>query len=141
MKRKRFIALPQMFTSIIIYIVHLLLRKIIFQYNFTLIRYYIADYLTLIVCIPLFVNIQVVFNIRKSLFIKVYEIIIYFILFSVYCEIIGPLISNKMTYDPIDFIFYLLGGIILYFSQKGNANVQNKLIIKNHNNVNTLNRC
>ena len=90
----------------------------LFQYNYTLIRYYIADYVTLIVCIPLFINIQVIFNIRKVFFIKFYEIIIYFLLFSTYCEIIGPLISNKMTYDPIDFIFYILGGIVLYFSQK-----------------------
>ena len=109
-----------MFAGIIVYIVHIILRVTLFQYNFTLIRYYIADYITLIVCIPLFINIQVIFNVRKVYRIRFYEIILYFLIFSIFCEFIGPRISNRMTYDPIDILFYLLGGLILYFSQRLN---------------------
>lgn len=106
-----------MFTGLIFYFIHIILRNIILSYNFTLIRQYIADYLTLIFCIPLFVNIQVIFNIRKRFYITFYEIVLYFLIISIFCEIIGPMYSKHMTSDPIDLILYLIGGIVLYFSQ------------------------
>jgi len=106
-----------MFTGLIFYFIHIILRNILLSYNFTLIRQYIADYLTLIFCIPLFVNIQVIFNVRKKFYIAFYEIILYFSIISIFCEIIGPKYSKHMTADPIDILLYLLGGIVLYFSQ------------------------
>jgi len=116
-EKRVYIALPQMFTGLIFYFIHIILRNIILSYNFTLIRQYIADYLTLIFCIPLFVNIQVIFNIRKRFYITFYEIVLYFLIISIFCEIIGPMYSKHMTSDPIDLILYLIGGIVLYFSQ------------------------
>ena len=119
MSNRTFIALPQMLTGIVIYLLHIVLRNVLIQYNYTLIRYYIADYITLIICIPLFINIQVYFNVRKTNYIKLYEILFYFIIFSVYFEFIGPrLFPKRMTQDPLDIFFYLLGGLVLYFSQK-----------------------
>ena len=118
MPKRYFLALPQMFVGIIFYIIHYILRNTLFMYNFLLIRHYIADYLALIVSIPVFINIQVLFNVRKIPYIKFYEIIFYFLLISIVYEIICPFILNRGTFDPIDFLFYGLGGIVLYFSQK-----------------------
>jgi len=87
------------------------------EYNFTFIRWYIADVLALIVCIPIFVNAQIIFRVRKKEYITIIDIIIYFILFSIYFEIIGPKYLKNLTGDVFDIITYGIGGLILYFSQ------------------------
>ena len=118
MPKRHFIAFPQMLVGIMIYGVHYILRSTLPIYNFTIIRQYIADFLALIVCVPMFVNIQLFFNIRKKNYITFYEIIFYTLLFTVLYEFICPFLLKRMTYDPVDIVFYLLGGIVLYFSQK-----------------------
>ena len=113
----KFIAIPQMIIALIFYCIHYLLRIFIIEYNFTIIRWHIASVLALIVCIPIFVNSQIIFRIRKTNYITIVDIIIYFILFSLYFEIIGPKYIKNFTGDIIDIVGYGIGGIILYFSQ------------------------
>ena len=117
MTSRKVVAFPQMITGLIFYITHILLRIFVYSYRFTIIRHYIADFLALIVCIPLFANIQVMLRIRKKNYITFNEIIIYFLIFSIFFELISPFILKKMTFDPLDILFYGIGGLVLYFSQ------------------------
>ena len=114
---RKFIAIPQFFTGLILYIIHFFLRNIP-QYNFTTIRWYIGDVFVLIVCIPIIVNSQILFGIRKRLYITLFDVLLYWIIFSLYFEIIMPNYSENITGDVFDIIAYLIGGLILLFSQK-----------------------
>lgn len=115
---KNFIAVPQLIIGTIVYTIHYILRNTLDIYNWTLVRWYIADFLALIVCVPIFVNIQLFFNVRKKNYITFYEIIFYTLLFTILYEFICPFLLKRMTFDPLDIAFYLSGGISLYFSQK-----------------------
>ena len=113
----KLIAIPQMLVASLFYCIHYCLRIFIVEYNYTIIRCHIADFLALIVCIPIFVNSQILFRIRKKEYITIIDIIIYFIIFSLYFEIIGPKYINNFTGDVFDIIAYGIGGLILYVSQ------------------------
>jgi len=113
----KFIAIPQMLVAFLFYSIHFCLSRNLPQYNFTFIRWYIADVLALIFCIPLFVNSQVIFRIRNKKYITIIDIAVYFIIFSLYFEIIMPKIWKHLTADMFDIVAYAIGGIILYFSQ------------------------
>jgi glycopeptide antibiotics resistance protein len=80
-------------------------------------RNYFGDFLALIVCVPLFINIEIMVGVRKSEKIKLSEIIFFFCVFSVLYEVICPYLLQRMTSDIFDVLFYALGGVILYFSQ------------------------
>ena len=99
------------------YWIHYIFRITIPAYNFTMIRWHIASVLALIVCIPIFVNSQIVFRIRKRKYITIIDIILYFLIFTLYFEIIGPKYISNFTGDIIDIIGLGVGGFILYFSQ------------------------
>jgi hypothetical protein len=114
----KFIAIPQMCLGIFLYTIHYSLRELLPIYNKSPIRWYFGDFLALIVCIPIFVNAQIFFKIRKKYYITIVDVIMYFLLFTVYCEIIMPNYKKNMTGDPLDVIAYFFGGILLYFSQK-----------------------
>jgi hypothetical protein len=106
-----------------LYLVHFNLSKLWAFYNTTVFRWYFGDYLALVVCIPLIINIQVYFGFRQKCCIKIIEIFIYFIIFSISFEIILPIILKKTTSDVIDIIAYAFGGMVLYL-------VENILTIK-----------
>ena len=59
------IALPQFIIGIFLYAIHFILVRVYQPYNHTIFRNYFADVLALIVCIPIFVNSQRLFHIRK----------------------------------------------------------------------------
>jgi hypothetical protein len=111
------VALPQFIIGTVLYSIHFLLKSFIPEYNFSLIRYYTADVLALIVCVPIFINSQIFFRVRKKKYITKLDIILYLILFSLYFEIIMPQYFERFTGDVFDIIAYGIGGIILYFSQ------------------------
>jgi len=117
MRKIKFIAIPQMLIGIFLYGIHFLLKENFHQYNFTPFRWYFGDTLALIVSIPLFVNLQIIFMNRQYLFIGFNEIIFWWLLFSIYYEIIMPQKFEKITGDPIDVLAYAIGGCLLYFSQ------------------------
>ena len=116
-----------MYIGLILYLLHYAFRTFSDDYKTTFLRNYSGDFLALIVCVPLFTNIQILFGVRKSEKIKLKEIIFFFILFSLLFEIICPYILNKMTSDIFDVVFYALGGTILYFSQNIKTKIQSKL--------------
>jgi len=111
-------AFPQMAAGIVFYSIHRVLRICVFSYNFTLISYHIADFLALIVCVPLFVNIQILLKIRDTYYITLTDILVYFLWFTVIFEFFGPFVLKMGTHDPIDIVCYALGGLVLYVSQK-----------------------
>jgi len=116
--KKTLLAFPQMITGLIFYFSHILLRVFVHSYNFTLIRFHIANFLALIVCVPLFANLQIFLKIRRKNYISVLEILLYFILFSLFFEFIFPLFFENVTGDLFDIIFYAIGGLTLYLSQR-----------------------
>jgi hypothetical protein len=87
------------------------------EYNSTIFRYHFSDILALIVCVPLFANVQVLFKTRKIYCITLKEIIIYFIIFSIAYEFISPMIYTKATGDWLDVFSYALGGLVLWLIQ------------------------
>ena len=113
----KFIAIPQLLVASLLYWIHYFFRIMVPEYNFTFIRWYIVDVLALIVCIPIFVNAQIIFRVRKKEYLTIIDIIVYFLLFSMYFEIIGPKYLKNLTGDVFDIIAYGIGGLILYFSQ------------------------
>jgi hypothetical protein len=117
--------MPQMCIGICLYIIHYTLRELLSAYNKTPMRWYFGDILALIVCIPIIINFQIIFKIRRKYYITLVDILIYFILFAFYFEIIGPIYKNNLTSDPVDIIAYLIGGILLYYSQE--YNFENKI--------------
>jgi len=116
--KTKYVALYQMFLGMMLYSVHYFLKNYSIDYQKTNIRNYLGNFLALIVCVPLFVNIQIMFKVRKSKKIKFSEIAFFFCVFSVLYEVICPYFLNRMTADIVDVLFYALGGIVLYFSQK-----------------------
>jgi drug/metabolite transporter (DMT)-like permease len=114
----KLVAMPQMCAASVLYGLHFILAKTYPEYNHTFIRWYFADVLALVVCIPIFINSQIFFRIRKKCYVTLIDIIIYFLLFSLYFEIIMPIKLPNLTGDLFDIIAYALGGCILYFSQK-----------------------
>jgi len=121
--KTKYVALYQMLIGMILYSGHYFLKNHSTAYKTTYIRNYLGDFLALIVCVPLFVNIQIMFKVRGSEKIRLYEITFFFCVFSILYEVICPYLLNRMTSDIFDVLFYGLGGVVLYFSQ---------------NNVNTL---
>ena len=115
--KTKYIALCPMLIGMLLYLVHFLLKNYSKEYQMTHIRNYFGDFLALIVCVPLFVNIQIIFKVRNSTKIKLSEIAFFFCIFSVLYEFICPYFLNRMTADIMDVLFYALGGIVLYFSQ------------------------
>lgn len=112
------ILLKQMFFAGMIYSVHKILCYAYPAYNHSFIRWYLADFLALIFCIPIFVNSQILFGIREKKDVHIVEVIAYAVLFSLYFEIIGPHFLPHFTADCGDIVAYFLGGFTLYFSQK-----------------------
>lgn len=112
------ILLEQMFFAGLMYSVHKVLCCVHSVYRHSFIRWYLADFLALIFCIPIFVNSQILFGIRKRKPVCVVEVIAYALLFSLYFEIIGPHFFPHFTSDFGDIVAYFLGGFVLYFSQK-----------------------
>lgn len=114
---KRFVALPQMTVASFLYLLH---RFCFYKYDFykhCIFRFYFGDFLALIVCVPIFVNSQILFKIRKPVKIKKIEVFLYALLFSLYFEIIGPIFLKNFTSDIFDCVAYFAGGMVLYFSQ------------------------
>jgi hypothetical protein len=105
-----------MFMGIIIYSIHYIISRIFDSYNLLPVRWYIGDFLALIVCVPLFVNLQIILGLKKNKTLT-FEIIFYFIIFTLLYEIILPLKNNKLTADLYDCIAYALGGLFLYITQ------------------------
>ena len=106
-----------MFIGTMLYSGHYFLKTYSKDYQTTFVRNHFGDFLALIVCVPLFVNIQIMFKVRESVKIRLSEIIFFFCIFSVLYEFICPYFLNRMTADIIDVLSYALGGIVLYFSQ------------------------
>jgi len=113
----KYIAVPEMLTGMSTYAIHYLLRWISATYNSTLFRGYIADVLALIVCVPLFANIQVFFKVRRLPQIRFVEIVLYFCVYSILYEGVAPMISDHATADWFDILAYALGGMILWIIQ------------------------
>jgi hypothetical protein len=128
MKRIKIIALPEIITGVLLYSMHYLLKENFYPYNYTPFRWYFGDILALIVSIPFFVNLQIVFMGRKYLPIGFNEILFWWFIFSIYYEILMPQKLVTMTGDPIDIIAYGLGGGILYWSQLVNKTRSFKLL-------------
>ena len=116
--KTKYVALYQMYIGLIPYLLHYFLKSYFGDYQTTYMRNYFGDFLALIVCVPLFVNIEIMFGVRKSKKIKLSEIVFFFCVFSILYEIICPYFLNRMTSDVFDVLSYALGGIVLYFSQK-----------------------
>jgi len=116
--KTKYVALYQMFIGMILYSGHYFLKNYSNDYKTTYIRNHLGDFLALIVCVPLFVNIQIIFNVRDSTKIRFSEIAFFFCIFSVLYELICPYLLHRMTADIVDVVYYALGGIMLYFSQK-----------------------
>lgn len=113
----KYIAVPEMLTGMSIYAIHYLLRWISASYNSTLFRGYIADILALIVCVPLFANIQVFFKVRRFPQIRFVEIVLYLCIFSILYEGVAPMIADRATADWLDVFAYASGGMILWTIQ------------------------
>lgn len=114
---KNFVAILQMTVASCIYWLHRFLIGKSEFYSHCVFRFYIADFLALIVCVPIFVNSQILFRIRRPTDINLDEIIFYAMLFSLYFEILGPKFFIHFTSDVFDCLAYFMGGAILYFSQ------------------------
>jgi hypothetical protein len=112
------VAIPQFCIGMVLYSIHYILVRLVPEYNLTVIRCYAADVLALIVCIPIFVNSQIFFKVRKRYYITKFDVIAYFILFSLYFEIIMPNYLSNLTGDKFDILAYAIGGSTLYFSQR-----------------------
>jgi predicted neutral ceramidase superfamily lipid hydrolase len=123
------LGIPQMIVGSLFYLIHYLLKLFVYKYNFTMIRNYFADYLTLIVCVPIFVNIQLLCGIKRKKYITIFDIILFFLIFSIYGEIILPKYNKDITGDYFDIIAYGIGGIVLYISTK----VKCKQVFTAHN--------
>jgi hypothetical protein len=117
LKFLKFICLPQFDIGGIFYIIHVLLRKFDNNYCGTFFRNYFGDFLALIIVIPLLINIQLILNVRKMMFVTIKEILFYAFLFSLVFEVISPLLLKRGTSCFYDCIAYFLGGFLLYFSQ------------------------
>lgn len=87
------------------------------SYNYLWIRWYAGDFLALIVCAPLFTNFQIILKVRTDPFIKLWEIGVYWLLFSVVFEVFSPLVFKRGYADIWDVVAYGAGGLLLYFSQ------------------------
>ena len=115
-----------MLTGSLLYLLHFFLKMNGKGYNSTLFRYYFSDVLALIVCVPLFANLQVLFRVRKNFNIMGKEIVLYFLIFSIVYEGISPQIYYKATGDWLDVLAYALGGLILWVIQFLKNIYQNK---------------
>ena len=113
----RIILLKQFLISGGIYSVHKILYFTSENYSHCLVRRYLADFLALIFCIPIFVNSQILLGARKRRRLGILEVLSYATLFSLYFEIIGPKFLPHFTADLFDILAYFLGGFCLYFSQ------------------------
>lgn len=113
----KFVALPEMFIGMGLYGFHFFLRETSEMYNATVFRGYFSDVLALIVCVPIFVNIQILFRTRKKFKIHLWEIGLYLIIFSVVYEYLYPKVWYKSTADIYDVVAYALGGVILWALQ------------------------
>lgn len=114
--RKCFICFPQFVFASILYLGHRFLIQQSPVYRTSFFRGFFPDFLALLVCIPVFASSQKIFNLRKRNKIYFIEIVLYWILFSVYFEIIGPNFIKSFTGDLWDILAYFLGGITLYIS-------------------------
>jgi hypothetical protein len=106
----------QLVIGVVLFYIHHFLSKYSSSYPKTPFRWYIGDLLSLIVCVPIFVNIQIALKIRTNKTNATGDIIFYTILFSIYYEIILPKKSNLFTGDIIDIACYFVSGMILYLS-------------------------
>jgi hypothetical protein len=113
----KYVALPEMFTGMGLYGVHFVLRETSKAYNGTILRGYFSDVLALIVCVPIFINIQILFGTRRVYRIHLWEIGLYLLIFSFVYEYLYPMIWDKSTADLYDVVAYALGGIILWAFQ------------------------
>jgi len=113
---KSIIALPQMSLGAALYLLHRVLDYCIEQYKYTVFRWYFADTLALIVCVPLFVNIEICF-IQREHYISITDILMFFVWFVIKFEILLPMERESATRDLFDIVAYAVGGCILYCSQ------------------------
>lgn len=109
----KYVALTEMFTGISLYVVHFVLKETSKAYNATILSGYFSDVLALIVCVPIFINIQILFQTRKVHKVHFWEIGLYWAIFSLTYEYIYPKIWDNCTADLYDIVAYALGGIIL----------------------------
>ncbi len=113
----KYVALPEMFTGMGLYVVHFVLKETSKVYNATILRGYFSDVLALIVCIPIFINIQILFGTRRVYRVHFWEIGLYLLIFSLVYEYLYPKIWDESTADLYDVVAYALGGIILWAFQ------------------------
>jgi hypothetical protein len=126
----KLIAIPQMSAGIIIYIIHFILVRTCPSYNAIPIRWYIGDILSLIVCVPLFCNIEILLGLKKNKKL-LFETIFYFIIFSLLYEVILPLKNKELTSDLFDIVSYAFSGFILIFTDmKLNLGLKKHRILK-----------
>jgi integral membrane sensor domain MASE1 len=114
--KNKYIAIPQMVIGIMLYSIHYLLRILVPAYNYTLIRWYFGDILSLIVIVPIIVNSEIIFRLRRKYYLNVFDIASCFIGLTLYCEIIMPRYKLNMTSDLLDVIAYFISGVLLYLS-------------------------
>ena len=95
----------------IIFVLNQILLNIGISWFFT--KSYLDDFL----CFPIaFFIIQWIHRKSNNEFIlPIHHILISIFLFSIFFEIILPLISIKYTSDILDVFFYLIGGALFYF--------------------------
>lgn len=113
---KYFICFYQCLLGSFFYWMHRFFIYISTAYRHSFFRGFFPDYLALIVCIPIFATTQKWFSLRKKNKVYFVEIILYWGLFSIYFEIIGPKYVTSFTSDYLDVVAYLLGGLTLYLS-------------------------
>jgi hypothetical protein len=109
-------AKKQLLIGLILYYTHFFLSKYSSVYIHTSFRWYLGDLLSLIVCVQIFINIQIALKIRSYKTNIAFDIFFYFVIFSVYYEIILPMQSKLFTSDVFDIICYFISGIILFLS-------------------------
>ena len=109
-------AKKQLIISVVLFYTHHFLSKYSSVYSNTPFRWYLGDLLSIIVCVPVFINIQIALKIRTNRTNATCDILFYTILFSIYYEIILPKKSNLFTGDIVDIAFYFISGMILYLS-------------------------
>ena len=85
-------------------------------YSHNLFKSYLGDFLALPIFIPVAATIQSVFGQRRNQAAPcLTEILIYWVVFSLFFEIVAPQLWSHATGDSIDVIAYLLGGVCLWF--------------------------
>ena len=84
-------------------------------YSHALVRGYLGDFLALPICVPFFATSQTWLGVRRvGANLRATEILAYWLLFSVWFEILAPQVWHRLTADPWDVVAYGLGGLCLW---------------------------